>query len=85
MIRDLDKHKGDYSLLAAFSALFLGAVVKFQTNPFNILLATLIFALIYLIWGITHHIKAKSLTGKVVLEYFLVAVLAVVIVSTLLV
>ena len=85
MLADLQKYKGDYSLLALAAAFYLAVVVKFQTNPRYLLAATGAFAVFYILWGIFHHGRARSLTLRVVLEYFLVASLAVVIVSTLLI
>jgi uncharacterized membrane protein YbhN (UPF0104 family) len=85
MIADVTKHKGHYSLLAGAAALYLGVVVKFQTTPTYLLVATAAFAAFYFIWGVFHHVATRSLHFKVVLEYFLVSALALIIISTVLV
>lgn len=78
-------NKGEYSFLALICALYTLAVFRYQTVPQFIFLATVIFALIYMCWGILHHVKAKNFNFRIMLEYFLVAVLGVAIVSTLLI
>lgn len=76
--------KGDYILLALIASGYLVFIFYFRTVPQYLLFATLAFALLYMIWGILHHVRTRSLTAKVVLEYFLVAGLAISVVSTLL-
>ena len=77
--------KSGYALLAALAGLYLVFVYRYQSTPRYLLIATIIFAFLYFIWGILHHLHDRSGTGKIVLEYLLVAVLAVIIVSTLLI
>jgi hypothetical protein len=77
--------KTEYSVLAILSALYVGSVFAYQTSPANILISTIIFAALYVVWGIWHHAKIKNLNGRIMLEYFLVAILGIVIVSTLLI
>lgn len=78
-------HKGDYSALAILITGYLIFVFRFQTIPQYLLLATIAFALLYIIWGIMHHLRTHSLHPRVVLEYFLVAGLAITLIATLLV
>lgn len=78
-------HKTDYFVLAIVSALYMGAIFRFRYNPFVLLLATIIYALAYLIWGIFHQLNTHNFHARLVLEYSLVALLGVVIVSTLLI
>lgn len=77
-------NKNDYLLLSVISAGYVASILYFKTVPALVLLSTIIFALLYLIWGIFHQLQSHNLHGKIVLEYFLVALLGVVIVSTLL-
>lgn len=77
-------NRGDYSILALFSAAYVVVVYRFQTSPRYILLATSLFGVFYIIWGITHHLRANNFHNRIVLEYFLVAALGLAIVSTLL-
>lgn len=78
-------HKSDYSVLAILAALYVAAIFRFQTVPKYILLATILFAVSYLIWGIFHQLRTHNFHAKIVLEYLLVAVLGIAIVSTLLI
>jgi len=81
----MTRHLNDYSLLATLSAIYLVTIYRFQTTPQFVLLATAGFATIYLIWGIFHHWRVNNFHGRIVLEYLLVALLGVAIVSTLLI
>lgn len=78
------RSKGDYGILGILATIYVAAVFYFQAVPKNILIATISFALVYIIWGVIHHIRAKNFHGRIVLEYLLVALLGVAIVSTLL-
>lgn len=83
-MRDLRRHKLDYSLLAFIALIFAITFVLFRHDPAILLILTCIFSLYYAVWGIWHHSRKSHLTLSIVLEYFLVAALGVVIVSTLL-
>lgn len=78
-------YKSNYSILAIISALYLITIYRFQTTPKFVVLSTVGFALIYLIWGIAHHLRSGNFHARVVLEYLLVALMGVAIVSTLLI
>lgn len=84
MLGEIKKHKLDYSILAVLSGGFALYSVFFYHSPTNLFLATVLFTLCYIVWGVWHHAHSHHLTGKIVLEYFLVAALGIVIVSTLL-
>ena len=77
-------NKNDYLILSAISAFYVAAIMYFKTQPLLVLISTVVFALLYLVWGIFHQYRSHNLHGKIVLEYFLVALLGVVLVSTLL-
>lgn len=78
-------NKHDYSILAVILAVYLIYFLNHQTNSQTIIVATIIFSFSYICWGIWHHSRSHTLHPKIVLEYFLVAVLGVVIVATLLI
>lgn len=77
-------HKSDYLILAIFCAGYVVFIFRYQATPHLILLSTLTFALTYILWGIWHHFRSGSFHAKIVLEYFLVSLLGVAVVSTLL-
>ncbi|HBO10419.1 TPA: hypothetical protein DD448_00490 [Candidatus Collierbacteria bacterium] len=85
MFKDILDYPLDYLFLAVLSGAYLITVFLRQTAPYSIFLATSLFVSLYFLWGIIHHLHAKSLHGRVVLEYFLVSALGIVIVSTLLI
>jgi hypothetical protein len=74
----------DYCVLAIIAIAYLAFVVNYQTVPRYIFIATIVFGIIYVIWGVIHHLKIKNFHTRVVLEYLLVAALGVALVSTLL-
>lgn len=78
-------YKHGYATLAILSTLYVAAVYRYQTVPKYVLLATIGFALSYLVWGLAHHLKAINLHARIMLEYLLVALLGVAIVATLLI
>jgi len=74
-----------YSVLVIVAALYLATIWHYQTSPKYVLFSTVIFALVYLVWGVIHHLKkSKSFHARIVLEYLLVASLGIAIISTLL-
>lgn len=83
-MQDVKKYKGSYSLLALVAMLYLGACYSLRNSTTLVLYLTIGFGLFYFVWGILHHLATKSLSTKVMLEYFLVTALGIVIMSTLL-
>ena len=81
----MSKAKGDYLVLAVLSLIYLVAIFRYQSNSLYLLLATIFFAIGYLLWGIFHQLHNHNFHARVMLEYFLVALLGVAIISTLLI
>lgn len=84
MLSDIAKNKVDYSILALISGCFVVYFLTQKLNPNNLLIGSVIYAFSYLLWGVWHHLRSKTLSLRIVLEYFLVSTLAVIIVATLL-
>ena len=78
------KQSGDYGLLAITATAYIVAIYIYRAVPQYLVLATIIFGAFYFFWGIIHHLRSQSFHARVVLEYFLVALLGVVLVATLL-
>ena len=78
-------NKSEYSILAIFAIIYIVAIFRYQTLPSYTLLATGLFAFSYICWGILHQSRIHNLNFRIMLEYFLVAILGVAIVSTLLI
>ncbi|MEI6690127.1 MAG: hypothetical protein WCL07_00090 [bacterium] len=85
MINDIIRHKIDYSLLAIISMVYIMVFLVYQNQPQILIIATCFFGFTYILWGVLHHLKTRTLHPKVVLEYFLVSLLAIALVSTLLI
>ncbi|KKU44981.1 MAG: hypothetical protein UX64_C0040G0003 [Microgenomates group bacterium GW2011_GWC2_46_7] len=79
------RHVSDYSLLALLAVIYISSIFRYQSTPQYLLFATIIFAVLYFIWGIFHHLHTGSFHPRVVLEYLLVALLGLALVSTLLI
>jgi hypothetical protein len=84
MLKDVQKHKGAYSILALSAVAFLVCVYLYSHMPQLLFWGTVGFGVFYIIWGIMHHLSDHSLTGKIMLEYVLVTALGIGIMSTLL-
>lgn len=84
MIQDIQKHKLAYSLLSLFAMLFLALAYLYRNSPPLLLVITAGFGFLYFFWGVLHHLSERNLNLKLVLEYGLVTVLGLIIMSTLL-
>lgn len=80
----MKKNPSDYIILALLGAIYVGVILRFQTTPSINLISTAGFALLYFLWGLFHEARSNNFYLRVVLEYLLVAILGVAIISTLL-
>lgn len=85
MIGDLKTNKIDYSILAIISAIYMGVFILNQASNVLIFQATVVYALIYILWGVFHHYRIRNLRFKIMLEYVLVASFGLIVASTLLI
>lgn len=85
IFRDLRVNRLDYSLLAVIAGAFAIYYTTNLNNPYQLFFATIVFSLLYFFWGVWHHSRSHHLTRRIVLEYFLIATLGVIIVSTILI
>ncbi len=84
MIKNIKLAKPDYSLLALASTIFLGFFFHYRLNPSVLFITVVCFALFYILWGFFHHLHLRNLSFKIMLEYFLIATLAIIIATALL-
>lgn len=80
MTKDL-KH---YLALIAFLSIGLALFLIFNYNRQIQIGITLLMSLCYLVWGVVHHTIEKELHPKIILEYFVVATVASILVISLL-
>lgn len=85
MTSDLKEYKYDYLILGLL--LVCGAVlyVYFRGNNSLEQVIAAGMGLTYVLWGIVHHSHADKITGKIVLEYALVAFFGFVVINSLLI
>ncbi len=73
--KELSAHGAEYLLLVAGGMFFLTALSVFQGQEKESLLVLVLFAVFYLLWGVHHHLGARTLHVKNVLEYLLVGLI----------
>ena len=84
MFNDIKKFKVDYCFLGFITLIFAFLFLVKKLDTVFLLWLTAGYGLSYILWGVWHHHRLNNLSGKVVLEYFLVVGFALAIVSTLL-
>ncbi|OGK31859.1 hypothetical protein A3B02_00380 [Candidatus Roizmanbacteria bacterium RIFCSPLOWO2_01_FULL_42_14] len=82
---DLHAHVLEYLLLFTSAMIFLLFLSLFRGQPSKQFIATSVFVLYYIVWGITHHTRDQSLHLKIVFEYILIGALAMIVLRALLV
>ncbi|MEX2013234.1 MAG: hypothetical protein WD967_02420 [Candidatus Levyibacteriota bacterium] len=71
------KHTGHYiSLISILGLGFLGLNLAYPNKVLEMEIIILT-AIMYVIWGITHHHQNHSLNSKIVIEYILIAALGI--------
>lgn len=65
----------DYLILTVIVSLAIIFVLLLNGNRINQIFTIVGMSLIYIVWGVVHHIREKSFYPKVGLEYLLYALL----------
>lgn len=84
LIKEIRKHSNHYLVLLVILDIGAGMFYFLRFSPSYQVLVLLATSLSYLLWGIIHHWLAEDLHFKVVLEYLLVALLANLLILSLL-
>jgi len=82
--KELKSHLSDYLFLVTGAIFFIIFINVFSSERMLMFIAIVTFSSFYIIWGIFHHAKNKTLHLKNVLEYILVAFLIIFIVKIIL-
>ncbi|MFH0864184.1 MAG: hypothetical protein V1858_03795 [Candidatus Gottesmanbacteria bacterium] len=82
-INDVKTHFWHYLILLMIIAIGGIAFIK-QTNIQNRFYIGSLVAIAYVFWGIFHHLMEKNLKLKIVIEYSLIALMAVVLLGGIL-
>lgn len=84
LIHDIKTHSQHYLVLLVILNLGIGLFYFFRFNPIYQVMIVLATSLTYVLWGIIHHWLEGDLHLKIVLEYFLLALLADLLIFSLL-
>lgn len=86
-LRNLDQetrhHLLHYSVLVVMMNIAVGAFLFFSFDRIYQMIIVLVAGLAYVLWGIIHHQVNDDLHSKVIIEYVLVALLAELIIFSL--
>lgn len=78
------RHPTHYFVLLCLLTVGLWGIYMFSYYPAMRLAIMISLSVSYVVWGIVHHAHQKDLHPKIVVEYLLVAMLALLIFTTLL-
>ncbi len=81
----MNNNKIDYAILSLLASGYIASIFAYKTNPLYIVFATITFGVVYIVWGAYHQMRVGKISVRIMLEYLLVAILGVAIVSTLLI
>ena len=82
--KDFSKHPLHYFTLLCVELVGLWGIFWFSFHPFMQFSIVVGMAISYTVWGIVHHQEHRDLHFKIVVEYLLVAILAVLLFASLL-
>lgn len=77
IIEEIKKHPVDFSCLMAIFLVGLGAFFYFSHLPGVQKIVVVLTGLGYFLWGIFHHWQEGDLSFKIIVEYFVFAILGV--------
>lgn len=80
----MKEHINHYLALLTIFAFGLYFFLSFGYNRILQSWVVIALSLAYFLWGVTHHYLEKDLHGKIVVEYFLIALLGAMVVISLL-
>ncbi|MBP6045089.1 MAG: hypothetical protein WAT72_04445 [Microgenomates group bacterium] len=80
---ELGEHYVDYLVLATGTVFFLMFLRFFQGDKFASYMTVLTFSSFYVVWGIGHHMRDDSVNLKNVLEYILISLGVLLLLSVL--
>lgn len=69
------RHGVDFLLLALIIGLGLGGLVYFRFDVASQVAVTVLLAIMYVFWGIFHHVHDGNLNTRIILEYVAIAAL----------
>ncbi|KKU55441.1 hypothetical protein A3H89_01030 [Candidatus Amesbacteria bacterium RIFCSPLOWO2_02_FULL_48_11] len=82
--KDFSRHPLHYFTLLCAQLVGLWGIFWFDNRPAVQMVVVISMAVSYVVWGIAHHSEHRDLHIKIVIEYILVALLAVLLFGSLL-
>jgi hypothetical protein len=79
-----DKHLTQYMLLVSGLVLFLGLFIWFAHNDIIQVMISAVSSLLFITWGIVHHVSEERARKSVLIEYILLGIVVFFIVFTVL-
>jgi hypothetical protein len=76
VFKEIKNHAFDYLLFLSACVLFILAISIFKGERFMEFIIVSSFVMFYIAWGIYHHIIDRTLRFKVILEYVLIGLTA---------
>lgn len=73
-----------YLILTILVSVAILLILFFNGNKFYQQITIISLSILYIVWGVFHHLKEKTLQAQIVLEYVLFALLGCIIVIGLL-
>ncbi|OGD10458.1 hypothetical protein A2397_02500 [Candidatus Amesbacteria bacterium RIFOXYB1_FULL_44_23] len=83
--KDFSRHPLHYFILLSFLMVGLWGIFWFSFLPAMQLSILVTMSIFYVVWGIMHHHEHKNLNSKIVFEYLLIAMFAILIFGSLLI
>lgn len=77
MRTELTQHAAEYTILTIFGVGALILFLNIQNTMMRIVLLDFVIGY-YVVWALIHHMNTKTLSLKVVLEYVLIALVAMI-------
>ncbi len=74
----------DYTILSLIVSVAIVLILFFNGSKYIQQIIVISFSILYIVWGILHHLKEKNLQARIILEYVLFALLGSIVVIGLL-
>lgn len=81
--KEFHKNIFDYLFLFTAGIFFIIVLSLLKGDSFSQFIVLTSYIVLYLLWSVAHHIKLKTLSFKIMLEYILIAATALFIIKAL--
>jgi len=74
----------DYLILSLIVSTAIVLILYFNGSKYTQQIIIIALSILYIVWGVLHHLKEKSLQARIIIEYVLFALLGSIVVIGLL-